>query len=612
MAVTLSPVGGAAAQFFDNNGLPLSGGLLYTYAAGTSTPLATYTTISGNIANSNPIVLDSAGRVPNEIWITTGYGYKFVLQNSSGAQIWSYDNIPSNATSPFANDASSVAYEQGNSRTAGSFVVGVSYLITSIGTTNFVAIGAASNTVGITFTATGVGSGTGTAQTSRSVQNKFQETISVKDFGAVGDGTTDDYTAFVNAIAALPAKGGALYIPPTTTNIYRLSQTLSIRKPIHMYGDVMGANNTTGTTLYFDANVSGLVFGAYNTSLYTTITPDGALGSQYSVLENLLILSAGGATTVDGVVLRVQMTCRNVVARGFKRYGFRIYNTIGGGGSIEGDGNQWLLDNCKAILNGDYGFYVDGDDSNTGVANKCFAQLNGTYGFYDNSLIGNTYIGCDTAGNTTGSFYSNRASSAVTIIGLWEDGAGTSVLGSNVTSIGGNGGKITSASAGFHMASGVALNAPYKYQNATGTQTIGSFLGYKDTSMTAYAWGATSESAGLNAWTLKFDTTYNVWYTQYANSSTFQPIAYPNSSSALYTNKGFTGAIFQNGYAVKNSGTAYSSSLVRLLGTAAPVSGTYQQGDIVYNSAPVSTGYIGWVCTVAGTPGTWKTFGLIS
>jgi len=452
----------------------------------------------------------------------------------------------------------------------------------------------------------------GTSAVDQTVESKLQETVSVADFGAVGDGVTDDYTAFVNAIAALPAKGGALYIPPTTTNIYRLSQTLSIRKPIHMYGDVMGANNTTGTTLYFDANVSGLVFGAYNTSLYTTITPDGALGSQYSVLENFLILSAGGATNVDGVVLRVQMTCRNVVARGFKRYGFRIYNTIGGGGSIEGDGNQWLLDNCKAIYNGDYGFYVNGDDSNTGVANKCFAQLNGTYGFYDNSLIGNTYIGCDTAGNTTGSFYSDRASSAVSIIGLWEDGAGTSVLGSNVTSIGGNGGKISSASAGFHMASGVALNAPYKYQNATGAQTIGSFLGYKDTSMTAYAWGATSESAGLNAWTLKFDTTYNVWYTQYANSSSFQPIAYPNSTSALYTNKGFTGAIFQNGYAVKNAGTAYSSSLVRLLGTAAPVSGTYQQGDIVYNSAPTSGTYIGWVCTVAGTPGTWKTFGLIS
>jgi hypothetical protein len=46
--------------------------------------------------------------------------------------------------------------------------------------------------------------------------------------------------------------------------------------------------------------------------------------------------------------------------------------------------------------------------------------------------------------------------------------------------------------------------------------------------------------------------------------------------------------------------------------SAAPLTGTYYLGDIVYNNAPTSGGYIGWVCTVAGTPGTWKTFGLIS
>lgn len=49
--------------------------------------------------------------------------------------------------------------------TAGAFIIGVTYQIVSIGTTNFTLIGAATNTVGLSFTATGVGSGTGTAQT---------------------------------------------------------------------------------------------------------------------------------------------------------------------------------------------------------------------------------------------------------------------------------------------------------------------------------------------------------------------------------------------------------------------------------------------------------------
>jgi microcystin-dependent protein len=92
MAVNLSPIGNAQ-QFFDNNGIPLSGGLLYTYQAGSSTALTTYTDINGSIPNSNPIVMDAAGRLSNEVWLTYGFNYKFVLQNSSGSVIGTYDNI---------------------------------------------------------------------------------------------------------------------------------------------------------------------------------------------------------------------------------------------------------------------------------------------------------------------------------------------------------------------------------------------------------------------------------------------------------------------------------------------------------------------------------------
>ena len=96
MAVYLSSFGGAGAQFFDNNGVPLAGGLIYTYAAGTTTPQATYTSNSGSIAQANPIVLDASGRVPSgEIWLTQLLLYKFVLQTSSGVTIGTYDNISS-------------------------------------------------------------------------------------------------------------------------------------------------------------------------------------------------------------------------------------------------------------------------------------------------------------------------------------------------------------------------------------------------------------------------------------------------------------------------------------------------------------------------------------
>ena len=94
MGVNLSAFGGVGWQFFDNNGVPLAGGLIYTYAAGTTTPQATYTTSAGNIAHTNPIVLNSAGRVPGgELWLVMGSNYKFVLQTSAAVTIATYDNI---------------------------------------------------------------------------------------------------------------------------------------------------------------------------------------------------------------------------------------------------------------------------------------------------------------------------------------------------------------------------------------------------------------------------------------------------------------------------------------------------------------------------------------
>jgi hypothetical protein len=93
MAVFLSPIGGAGWQFFTNSGVPLSGGKLYTYAAGTTTPKATYTSSNGLTAHTNPIILDSAGRVPGgEIWLLAA-SYKFILNTSTDVLIATYDNI---------------------------------------------------------------------------------------------------------------------------------------------------------------------------------------------------------------------------------------------------------------------------------------------------------------------------------------------------------------------------------------------------------------------------------------------------------------------------------------------------------------------------------------
>lgn len=81
----------AKQQFFDLNGDPLVGGLVYTYVTGSSTPLATYTDDTGTSANTNPIVLDSRGEC--DCWLTPGSFYRFILKTSAGVQIWSVDGL---------------------------------------------------------------------------------------------------------------------------------------------------------------------------------------------------------------------------------------------------------------------------------------------------------------------------------------------------------------------------------------------------------------------------------------------------------------------------------------------------------------------------------------
>lgn len=164
MSVTLSCFAGAGAQFFNDSGVPLSGGLIYSYEAGSTTPATTYTSSSGATAHSNPIVLDSAGRV-NEIWLTTSQNYKFILKTSLGVQIASYDNIPgiaslfdlTNTTDPTLGDAL-VGFRQSDSN------------------------GNVAGAVG------------------RTVHQKFQEMVNVLDFGADPTGTNDSTSAIQAAL----------------------------------------------------------------------------------------------------------------------------------------------------------------------------------------------------------------------------------------------------------------------------------------------------------------------------------------------------------------------------------------------------------------------------
>ena len=116
---TLSP-----APWFtglDDNGNPLNGGLLYTYSAGTTTPLATYSDVGLTTANANPVVLDSAGRCT--LYLSSS-SYKYVLKTSAGVTVRTQDNVGSVPLTDIDNDVSGTA---GEDLTAGQ----VAYLLAS-------------------------------------------------------------------------------------------------------------------------------------------------------------------------------------------------------------------------------------------------------------------------------------------------------------------------------------------------------------------------------------------------------------------------------------------------------------------------------------------------
>lgn len=236
MVKAVTPIPFVKARFFDRCGKPLSGGKVYTYDANTTTDKATYKDPYGLTPNTNPVILDAAGEA--DIYLEGTYRIRItdrqdVLVNDV-AKIgsWFSDNLQDTL-----NDIS------------GAMSATMQPIINAL-----TSLEAGKNGWTDLLVQT---------QNGRTQAAKNAETMSVKDFGAKGDKTTDDTDAIERAITAAEQTGKKLYFP---AGIYRLTRTITRRAGSTWQGEscrekgVGGGEKMDGTWLYFDHLDKGIHF----------------------------------------------------------------------------------------------------------------------------------------------------------------------------------------------------------------------------------------------------------------------------------------------------------------------------------------------------------------
>ena len=313
MTVNLSPFAGVGAQFFDDNGDPLSGGKIYTYAAGTTTPKATYTTYTGVTPNTNPIILDAAGRPPDEVWLTYGDAYKFILKDSADTTVGTYDNIdgipPVNVNLV---------------RLYGSTSGYIDLVAPAVAGANTVTFPAATGTVALT--ASPIFTGTAAFATLTASENiTGAKTVSGRLLAASQSVTIDQY----------------LYMSGTGQMKLPVGSTAQRAGAFSGTGQIDGTTLTitlvTSGALYIGATISGTGVTA-GTRVTNFLSGSGGIGT-YEVSVSQTV--AAGTAIADAPV--TGMIRYNSSNNAFEGYGASGWSGIGGGATGAGGDEVFIL-----------------------------------------------------------------------------------------------------------------------------------------------------------------------------------------------------------------------------------------------------------------------------
>jgi len=305
-------------QLFDNDGAVLAGGLLYSYqAGGTSVPEVTYQDSTTSSANTNPVVLDSAGRA--NVWLQP-IAYRFDLYTANNVLVWSVDNVIGNALNAVTTESANTVYA--GPTTGAAAVPAFRALVAAdiptlvstyadvaldnLGTTNINAtlLAQASKDIGSTakpfrnlylfgsgtYSTTSIElTGTPTAARVVTIQDATQT--------LVGRATTDTLTnkTLTAPVIATIVNSGTLTLPTSTdTLVGKITTDLLLNKTLQVPITVITANgainpNTAAWYVITKAGVAGMTLGSP-----TVTTDDGKIIMVQSNTANAHTITATG------------------------------------------------------------------------------------------------------------------------------------------------------------------------------------------------------------------------------------------------------------------------------------------------------------------------------
>jgi len=485
--------------------------------------------------------------------------------------------------------------------------------------------------------------------------------VSVTDFGAVGNGTSDDTTAIQAAFDSLPSSGGVIYFPPATT--YLINTTVNITRSnvvVDFGAQLVNFKSTFTKPATGEPNLYSIMF--YITGQNVTVI-NGRLGNGSYTDGGSYIWFAGGANngTVDNCQhsgLPYNGSNSVAIQTRSSTSGIRVVNNhfLNCAGSVSMQGSNGLIDNCTSIItsaqatnlpgSSDQAYGIDGSEgcaiTNCRVDRQAGAPISGSN------------IGANT-GTTNFVISGNRITGLIGGVGLFIRVSNSGVITNNIIS--GNSFVSTSAWAmaritgrNINFVNNTIIDPPTGFFGrgidvvaANNTIANNQFLMGSATSIFAdiaiqqdatpgpiYITGNSIASVNRGIYfdgitdngnqpiVLSGNAYYNPMTTPYQGSGSMTvnaPLWISNEKFAstaittfgINTHKLFRPLNTYGGYKFPiNTAQNYVFYSGEVPTGANYATATWSVGDTVYNSAPAVGQPVGWKCTVAGTPGTWE------